>query len=391
MRFKRYRVWSVRILLLLVIIIIGGVSVSGCAPRGSKPKGWSGGVIVDETLILGSMEGSLVAVDTSSGARLWTVPLGAPKPSSGGFGCGAPSVSVAIYGTPAVNGDLVYIGGYIQEGYVSRGKIYAFSPGRDEPRWVYPRDDYFDGPVVGGLTLYNDRIYFGSSDTEDGELVHRVYVLDAATGAKEGEFLVGGEIWATPVIDDGTLYIGSFDKKLYAFDIAAGRTKWAFSAEGAISATALVDNDTVYIGSFDRYLYAINARDGSLKWKFLAENWFWVRPVAYNNKIYAPSLDHKVYVLNADTGVEVVPAFDLESPVSSPPILVGDKIIIVSEEGRIYSLDTLNNTLRELADLDEKVYAPISASGNTVYVHTEKDSLYAVDVVTGAKREFLFK
>jgi len=383
--FKRNRVWLVKILLLLVILLLGGVSVSGCAPRGSQPKGWSGVTAADDTLFLGSMEGKLVAIDISSGARLWAVPLGTPKPTSGGFGCAAPAASVAIYGTPTVNGEMVYVGGYIQEGNISRGKVYAFSSGRDEPRWVYPREGFFDGPIVGGLVISQGKVYFGGSDG-------KVYALDAADGHKLGEFQTGDKVWSTPTIDGDTVYVGSFDKKLHVLDAdSLTPTKWKeFETEGPIAAVPLVYKDIIYVGSFDRYLYAINAADGSQRWNFLAESWFWARPVAYNNTIYAPSLDHKVYVLNAETGDKIA-EFDLESPISSSPVLVEGKVIIASEEGRIYSLDTANNQISELGNLEEKVYAPLSASGGIIYIHTEKDALYAVEFQTGATREFHIK
>ncbi|MFC1982067.1 PQQ-binding-like beta-propeller repeat protein, partial [Chloroflexota bacterium] len=209
------------------------------------------------------MKGEIVSVNVTDGRLLWAVPLESPEPSSGGFGCAPASTAVAIYGSPAVAEDegLVYIGGY-------NGKIYAFTPGRDEPRWVYPRERSLDGTVVGGLVVAQGRVYFGSSDG-------KVYALDANDGFKEWEFENGDKIWSTPVIDGDTLFIGSFDNKLYALNTADGSKKWEYETEGAIVATPVVHNNTVYIGSFDRYLYAIDATDGSLKWKFLAGNWFW--------------------------------------------------------------------------------------------------------------------
>jgi outer membrane protein assembly factor BamB len=383
--FKRSKIWSVRILLLLVILLLGGLNVVGCAPGGSQPKGWSGGAIVENTLFLGSMEGKLVAVDISDGARLWEVPLVFSKPTSGGFGCGAPASSVAIYGTPAVSGDLVYVGGYVQDGNIPRGKVYAYNFGRDEPRWVYPREGFLDGPVVGGLVVSQGAVYFGGSDG-------KVYALDAVDGHKIGEFKTGDKIWSTPAVEENTVYIGSFDKKLHILDAATLKpARWKeFEAEGAIAATPLVYEGTIYFGSFDRYLYAVDAIDGSLRWKFMAESWFWARPVVYNNTIYAPALDNKVYIFNAETGDKIA-EFDLESPISSSPVLIQDKVIIASEAGKIYSLDTANNQIRMLGDLEEKVYAPLSASEGNVYVHTEKDGLYAVEVETGAVREYHFE
>ena len=377
MWFKRKGIWLGVILLLLVALL--GTTVLGCIQR-SQPKGWSGGTVADGTLFLGSLEGKLVAVDISNETRLWAVLLETPAPAGGG--CAAPSVPGAIYGNPAVDGELVYIGGY-------SGKIYAVNSNSGAERWVYPRTGKLK-PIVGGPVVSQGKVYIGGSSG-------KVYALDAATGDNEWEFQTGGEIWSTPAIVDETLYIGSFDKKLYAIDTITGKEKWAFETQGAIVAVPLIYDDTIYIGSFDRHFYAVEATEGKQIWQFPAtdedknkpESWFWAKPVVYNNVIYAPCLDGKIYILDAKSGEELAEPIDVGSPIASSPILVDSSIIIASEEGKVYSLDTASNQVRELTSLkeEEKVHAPLSASEGTVFIHTDEDTLYAVDSETGAKRE----
>ncbi len=362
-------------LLLLVILLVSGLAVSGCA-RGAQPKGWSGGMIANGTLFLGSMEGKLVALNTSDGSRLWEVTLETTKPA-GGFGCALASTSVAIYGTPAVDGELVYVGGY-------NGIIYAISSDKGAKRWVYPRAGNLE-PIVGGLVVALGKVYFGSSDG-------KLYALDATTGDWEWEFETGDKIWSTPAIDGDTLYIGSFDKKLYAIDAITGNKKWEFKAEGAIASTPLLYNNTVYVGSFDRYLYALNATNGEQIWQFPVEdevgnkpeNWFWAKPVVYNNTIYAGNFDGKVYILNAENGNEVVEAIYLESPISSSPVLIDDAVIIATEAGKVYCLDTSTNQTKWTRELEEEIRAPLFVSEGVVYVHTqEPETLYALNAQTG--------
>ena len=366
----KHKLISGKMLLLLVMLLLGGLTILGCARVGAQAKGWSGGTIDDNTLFLGSMEGKLVAVDISSHNRLFPdVLLETSKPAAGGFGCAAPSTSVAIYGNPAVAGDLVYVGGY-------NGTIYALNSSSGALRWVYPRQGNLQ-PIVGAPVVASDKVYFGCSDG-------KLYALDAATGDKKWEFPTGNKIWSTPAIDANTLYIGSFDNKLYALNIADGSKKWEFQSEGAIVSTPLVYNNTVYIASYGRYLYAVNPIDGSLRWEFLAERGFWAKPVAYNNVIYAPSLDGKVYVIDTESGKEKVAPIDLESPISSSPVLVDSLVIVASDEGKIYAVDTSNNQKRELKNLEEKIIAPLCASNGVVYIHTqEHETLYALNTQTG--------
>ncbi len=368
MRIRNNKVSLNKKVVLLVVLLAGGLAFTGCA-AGSVPRGWAGVEEANGTLFLGSMNGELVALNASSGARLWGQVLEATKKSTG-FGCAPTSTSVAIYGTPAVTEDLVYVAGY-------NGKIQAFNSSSGALRWVYPREGNLQ-PIVGGIAVALDRLYFGGTDG-------KVYALDAATGDWQWEFQTDNKVWSTPVIHDDTIYIGSFDKNLYALSAIDGSKKWEFKTEGGIATIPLIHDNTVYIGSFDRHIYAVDAASGSSRWQsnFEAGNGFWAKPVIYNDVIYAPSLDNNVYVLDANTGNKV-DEFDLGSPVSSSPVLVNSSIFIVSEEGKVYAIDTSNNQIRQLIDLEEKVYAPLSASEGVVYAHTQKrDILYALDAQTG--------
>lgn len=378
MWFKRNKV-LVGALLLAIVVLPVSISVFGCVPTGAVPRGWSGGVVTGDTLLLGSMEGSLVALNTSSGARLWpadfTLKASAP---SGGFGCAQGGQrAVAIYGTPAVANDMVYVGGY-------NGKIYALSISSGDLKWVYPREDSLP-PIVGGPVLSQDSVYFGSADG-------KVYALDAVDLHEKWRFETGGKIWSTPAISGDTIYIGSFDSKLYALNAADGSQRWAFSTEGAIVSTPVVYDSTIYVGSFDRHLYAINT-DGSLKWKsdFVGGKWFWAGTMADNGMLYAPSLDGKVYVVNAQTG-EKVAELDLKTPISSSPVVVGKLVIVATESGTIYAIQTDNNQASIITTLTtdkgeaEEIYAPLSASGEVVFIHTQTpqhEAVYALNPQTG--------
>ncbi len=372
--FKRGKILKVRTLFLLVMLLAVGLVSSSCI-QGLQPIGWSGGAVSDGVLFVGSKEGRLVSIDLVDETRHWSAPLKAEGQGggfgclpTGGAGCATGPTGVAIYGTPTVAEDLVYIGGY-------NGKVYAFVSSSMGERWIYPRDDNLE-PIVGGVTVAQGKVFFGNSDG-------KIYALDAATGDKQWEFETGNKVWATPAYKDDTLFIGSFDHKLYALWTANGELKWEFETEGAIATTPLIYDNTVYFGSFDRYLYAVDAATGNLKWKFMGDNWFWAEPVIYNNIIYAASLDGKVYALKSDSGDKVA-EFDLGSPVSSSPVMVGDSIIFASQKGVIYALDTGTKQIKKLNDIEEDIYGPLSVSEGIVYAHTQDLTLRRINVDTGA-------
>ena len=83
--------------------------------------------------------------------------------------------------------------------------------------------------------------------------------MDGQTGAKKWEFKTGGYANSSPAIDaNGTVYIGSEDRKIYALDGQTGTKKREFKTGGAVYSSPVIGtNGTVYIGSLDKNIYAL--------------------------------------------------------------------------------------------------------------------------------------
>jgi outer membrane protein assembly factor BamB len=84
-------------------------------------------------------------------------------------------------------------------------------------------------PVVG---LFSD-----AADT-DG-------IASAAAGDEEWTFTTGNNVYSSPTVVDGTVYVGSTDGNLYALDASSGSQQWSFTAGGKIRSSATVVVGTV--------------------------------------------------------------------------------------------------------------------------------------------------
>ena len=73
------------------------------------------------------------------------------------------------------------------------------------------------------------------------------------------EFKTGGVVNSSPAIgSDGTVYVGSHDKKLYAINGKSGVKLWEFETGDSVDSSPAIGFDgTVYVGSWDKKLYAI--------------------------------------------------------------------------------------------------------------------------------------
>jgi outer membrane protein assembly factor BamB len=58
-------------------------------------------------------------------------------------------------------------------------------------------------------------VYFGSLD-------NNVYALNGKTGALLWTYATGGQVWSSPAVANGVVYVGSDDGKVHAFELKKG-------------------------------------------------------------------------------------------------------------------------------------------------------------------------
>lgn len=375
--------------LALVLVLTGCMAIPA--------TGGSGVTVVGDKLFVSATDGTLFVYNTEGFGRVWKVKLETPSRGGGalcgGFltGCtlgGAGATGVAVYGAPAVDGDLVYVAGYD-----GRVRLFDWQQRLDEPLAQYP-DFESDplGPITSGIVIGDGLIYFGTgADPDEKEMQGSVYALDATTLQRHWIYSEFEErVWATPVLADGTLYVASFDGSLYALDAMTGALKWKFETEGALVSTPALVDGTLYFGSFDLYFYAVSAATGNLKWRSddPADKWFWATPVVYEGKVYAPNLDGNVYTFNVSNGSEGLAPVELGSPLISSPVREGKWLFVGAETGEIFRIDTATGQrgryYDESAVEDGALHAPLVLSDGVVYVHLQTpDRIYSFKTADG--------
>ncbi|MFJ9597985.1 PQQ-binding-like beta-propeller repeat protein, partial [Streptomyces virginiae] len=112
-------------------------------------------------------------------------------------------------------------------------------------------------------------------------------------------YTTGGKAWSSPAVVDGTLYIGSHDKKVYALDAATGTPRWTHTTGGWVDSSPAVVDGTVYIGSSDKKVYALDAATGTPRWTHTTGGWVDSSPAVVDGTVYIGSSDKKVYALDA--------------------------------------------------------------------------------------------
>jgi protocatechuate 3,4-dioxygenase beta subunit len=165
-------------------------------------------------------------------------------------------------------------------------------------------------------------------------------VASAAPGDKQWNTTVGSNVWSSPTVADGTVYVGSEDDTLYALDASDGSKQWSFTTGNNVRSSPTVADGTVYIGSNDGSLYALDAADGSQQWSFTAGDDIRSSPTVADGTVYVGSRDDNVYAVEAsDAGANSEGTRTLHGTLGHNDLFTADGLIGEPVSGTVTDAD----------------------------------------------------
>jgi outer membrane protein assembly factor BamB len=210
---------------------------------------------------------------------------------------------------------------------------------------------------------------------------------------------LGGAIFATAAVRDGTAYVGTTGGMFYAVSLKDGSFVWPFNAGRPVYGESLLTDEHVYfvcdngflfkldrktgkevwryalgdaqaerilphqvipnsgdfdfdssaprptlfegvlyVGSGDGGLHAVNAATGQRVWRFEAQGKNRTDAIIDGPRVIFASLDNYVYAVDRLTGKEVWKK-NTRGPLTSSPLLIGDRLIIGNRNGLLAALN----------------------------------------------------
>jgi outer membrane protein assembly factor BamB len=99
-----------------------------------------------------------------------------------------------------------------------------------------------------------------------------VYCYSSSTGTLNA-IKSGNVLWSTavpgalsPIVSQGTVYVGSSDSNFYALDAATGAVLWRFKTGAAFTSLQIpaISGSLIYVPAVDGNIYTLSQNDGSL-------------------------------------------------------------------------------------------------------------------------------
>ncbi|MFI6354312.1 PQQ-binding-like beta-propeller repeat protein [Streptomyces sp. NPDC050743] len=283
-------------------------------------------------------------------------------------------MSNEVWGTPAVDGDLVYVTSF---------EVHALDVATGRRRFK-TRDVAWSMAVADGRILASDGPTLFALDAREGADLWRlstdawVYSLNAdhgtvVTGTRGGgvqawEASNGQKLWevagcqtdfespeAGPLVHEGTVYVWQ-DARLRALEARTGEERWSYPVGDAASCggvpvrLAPAPDGYVYVSAGTRVL-AVEAASGMVRWHFEA------------------------------------PAVFLSPPAFAPgPAVTGGGVYLADYLGTVYALDATDGRDRwRIATEARSSIEPVLVAAGHVHVGSGK-GLYTLDAVTGTPK-----
>lgn len=300
-------------------------------------------------LYLVNAYGELMALNTHTGKRAWTVQTHRCAAAS-------PAISKVRHGT--VYAALLNTG-RCATGTGKDGEVIAVAHNWGQLRWRHVIGPTETSPLVVGSTVYV------------GDWRGDVYAYDAGSGKLRWRFHTGGAIKGALSYAAGRVFVGSYDSHVYALGANNGRLIWKSSAQqrlgarGTFYASPAIAYGRVYIGSTDGKVYSFGAQSGKLRWSYGTGGYVYGSPAVWQQRVLVGSYSGRFYAFDAATGA-VKWTFHANGPISGSATVIDGVVYFATLKGRTYGLQAA--TGKQVWSFPDGKYTPVVADRKRLYV-----------------------
>jgi len=216
--------------------------------------------------------------------------------------------------------------------------------------------------------------------TVDGSLV----VLDEADGRLAWDVELGAAVRSTPLISTATVFV-SAGNVLHAISTQNRSDKWTFAAVGDLRGSPVLEGGTVYVGSEDKHVYALDEYTGALQWKYKLDDVVAASPTITGLKLIVGTDAGTLYALHRNEGT-LLWQIALGSAVSSAATVSQGLAIVGTYGGRLRAASVEDGDLKwsfpptSEDALDPILTTPATDSG---LVYFGSDGLYCLEARVG--------
>ena len=297
--------------------------------RGPKPAqiGFGGGVAFEQgRIFVTSGFGFVVALNAETGEELWRVKTDAP-----------------VRTPPTAYRGKVYLSTNTNEflaiDQATGEKSWTFQSFEESARFLSSSSPAAAGDLVVAPFSSGELVAFIADSGRS------VWDMTMSRETRLTALASLNDIAGSPVIDRGLVYVVSHGGRFSAIDIRAGQPVWELPI--ASLQMPWVAGDFIFLVSIEGELICVTRNDGGIVWitqlprykkeKKKKGRISWSGPVLAGDHLVLVSSDRKIVKVSPQTG-EVVETKKIDGGSVVSPIAAGEKIYILTEEGKLIAM-----------------------------------------------------
>jgi len=299
-------------------------------------------VVIDSTVLVGTMRGELYALHTGTGKTLGWISLGEAihgSPVVERFvavvalaNTPASLVSYDIYSgtvrwthaygdiecTPVKDEDRIYVGNL-------QGMVFAVSTFDGSERWRYSLpDNHALKGIRSSPALAEGTVLFGA---DDGAL----YALDSETGSLRWRTEAGAPVWAAPAVAGDRVIASTIEGTVLACELSSGAVLWRRAAGAPVYAGALIANAIAVVGTLGGRILALDLATGATRWETDAGGPVNAQMVAASTIGYVGTLTRELLAVDL-TGGTIVWRYTLSGRIKSSAALANGQLFVATDD-----------------------------------------------------------
>ena len=288
------------------------MATHGPFEAGDHGAEFSNPILADNTLVFGNRSVGLIAIYPALDQTRWVLPI------NGG-----------VISELAIEKGSIYFGG-------ADGFLYSVNLENGHVNWRYE----VRNPAISRPTVSGGRVFITTTDDT-------VYAFDAGTGKWLWHYRRRTSAPATilgasaPLVDGNEVLAGLSDGFLVSLNLPDGQLKWERKLHEGIKFTdvdahPILEDGIVYVPSYDGALYALKRTGGDVIWRFDAGGNKQV--VIEDQRLYLPSSDGNIYALQK-SNAKVLWKFEMDKGVPTKLIVTDRYLIVGSSFQYLYVID----------------------------------------------------
>ncbi len=201
------------------------------------------------------------------------------------------------------------------------------------------------------------QVLFGGGDgwlrSYDAASGHEVWRFDGnpkdARWLPRPGVLSRGSIIASPVFDDGRVFVamgqspghGNGPSLIHAIspngqgDVTESRLLWTSREVGRVVGTPIAKDGLLYVGDLGGTIHCLDAATGAHVWKHETNEAIWGSLLLAGDRLYVGNVEGSMTVLRAGRRKQLLAQIEMDAPLYSPPVLIGDSLYLATAN-RLY-------------------------------------------------------